>query len=441
VTTRRPLFQFAETHGLQLPHLTEAEEATRRAIDELTPLVEDGTTDDVALVVFGSLARREMTSESDVDWTLLIDGPVDPAHFDSALRLEEELENTRFRRHGREGTFGGFAISHDLVHKIGGGDDSNRNTTQRILLLVESCSIGRDAAYRRVFRSVLHRYITDDWGWVHGRGPAKVPRFLQNDLARYWRTVAVDFAYKRRDRGGKGWALRTVKLRVSRKMTYAAGLLACFSCDLENVLNGAGTDEAPEQVIITHLVDLSQGWDRVWSDLYEPRRRQHTRRARREGIVVDESRDPWDLARFHEVYVGRMHRWGSTPVLPYRFFQQILENGGDRVRFFVARRGDEVLGGHLNFYHRDTVILWYGLCAHHARSMQPDSLLYSTCIRDACERGYHAYNLGASLGRDSLIQFKRSLGGIPRRYTIHRRRTTFARALQAVRRLARAARG
>jgi len=256
VTTRRPLFQFAETHGLQLPHLTEAEEATRRAIDELTPLVEDGTTDDVALVVFGSLARREMTSESDVDWTLLIDGPVDPAHFDSALRLEEELENTRFRRHGREGTFGGFAISHDLVHKIGGGDDSNRNTTQRILLLVESCSIGRDAAYRRVFRSVLHRYITDDWGWVHGRGPAKVPRFLQNDLARYWRTVAVDFAYKRRDRGGKGWALRTVKLRVSRKMTYAAGLLACFSCDLENVLNGAGTDEAPEQVIITHLVDL-----------------------------------------------------------------------------------------------------------------------------------------------------------------------------------------
>ncbi|MDZ7617383.1 MAG: nucleotidyltransferase domain-containing protein [Patescibacteria group bacterium] len=32
------------------------------------------TSDDYDLVVFGSLARREWTSGSDVDWTLLIDG-------------------------------------------------------------------------------------------------------------------------------------------------------------------------------------------------------------------------------------------------------------------------------------------------------------------------------------------------------------------------------
>jgi len=192
---------------------------------------------------------------------------------------------------------------------------------------------------------------------------------------------------------------------------------------------------------VTHEVDLSGGWDHVWSQLYEPRRRQHTRRASREGLVVDPTRDPWDLARFHEIYVARMHRWGSTPILPRRFFRELLERGGDQVRFFVARRGDTVLGGHFNFYHRDTVILWFGVCDLRARSMQPDSLLYSTCLRDACERGYRRYNLGASLGRESLMDFKKSLGGVAHHYTIHRRRTTLARAVQAVRRLARAARG
>jgi hypothetical protein len=43
----------------------------------------------------------------------------------------------------------------------------------------------------------------------------------------------VDFAYKQRQRGDKGWALRVAKLRISRKLTYVSGLLMCFSCELE----------------------------------------------------------------------------------------------------------------------------------------------------------------------------------------------------------------
>ena len=60
-----------------------------------------------------------------------------------------------------------------------------------------------------------------------------MPRFLQNDFARYWRTMAVDFAYKLRKRSGRGWALRNIKLRMSRKLIYASGLLACYRCHLD----------------------------------------------------------------------------------------------------------------------------------------------------------------------------------------------------------------
>jgi len=70
-----------------------------------------------------------------------------------------------------------------------------------------------------------------------------IPHFLLNDLARFWRTMAVDFAHKLRARSGEKWAIRNVKLRMSRKLLYVAGLLACFHPHL--LLN---KPEAREQV-------------------------------------------------------------------------------------------------------------------------------------------------------------------------------------------------
>lgn len=195
------------------------------------------TSEDTSLVVFGSLAREEWTSGSDLDWTYLIDGEANSDHLRIAQTIQNVLreEGKRFRPPGSTETFGNMAFSHDIIHQIGGQNDSNKNTTRRILLLLESFPIGkRTEAYDRVMQGVINRYLEEDnHPLTHDGKRYRVPRFLLNDIVRFWRTMAVDFASKQRDRGGKGWGVRNAKLRMSRKLIFASGLLVCFSANLD----------------------------------------------------------------------------------------------------------------------------------------------------------------------------------------------------------------
>jgi hypothetical protein len=217
--------------------------AARKATAAMRAKLEDGltgfSTQDTSIVVVGSLARQEFTQGSDVDWTLLLDGLSDPNHIDVANDLRDKIASLEGKSPGQEGTFGTLSSSHDLIHYIGGQGDTNANTTRRILLLLESVSIGRGEAHQRVLKNVLSRYLEEDRGLWYGSSPYKIPRFLFNDVSRYWRTMAVDFAYKQRSRPGGDFALKNFKLRMSRKLIYIAGMIACFECHL-----GFDSDEA-----------------------------------------------------------------------------------------------------------------------------------------------------------------------------------------------------
>src|SRR5262245_55801916 len=87
---------------------------------------------DTSYVVFGSLARSEWTSGSDLDWALLLDGQADESHQRTVIEIRNTLRNSlQFKPPGPTGIFGGLTSSHDLIHRIGGDLDTNRNTTQR----------------------------------------------------------------------------------------------------------------------------------------------------------------------------------------------------------------------------------------------------------------------------------------------------------------------
>ena len=236
---------------LELPPLPDARRAAAAVREELDQLLTKSipkyTSEDTSLVVFGSLARDEWTSASDLDWTYLIDGQANSDHLFIAQKIRRILKERqeRFRQPGQTGTFGNMAFSHDIIHQIGGQNDSNKNTTQRILLLLESVAIGKNSqAYERVIKGAINRYLEEDNHLlIEDRTRYRVPRFLLNDIVRFWRTMAVDFASKQRDRAGEGWGLRNAKLRMSRKLIFVSGLLVCFGCHLNPELQKQISDD------------------------------------------------------------------------------------------------------------------------------------------------------------------------------------------------------
>lgn len=106
--------------GAQWRHLSQCRENTVAHKERLNNCVASLGTPDTSVVVFGSIAREEVTSSSDVDWILLVDGQSVPEHKAQEAAIAREFENCGFAKPGTSGVFGCMVGSHDLVHTIGG---------------------------------------------------------------------------------------------------------------------------------------------------------------------------------------------------------------------------------------------------------------------------------------------------------------------------------
>jgi hypothetical protein len=215
-----PLERLAAASGRKFPNLLKARELTNERLGERRArLAELPQDEDISIVLMGSWGRSEVTSGSDDDFMVLVGGDMR----EDIRPSKAEVEGILDRAPGDQGIFGKPVSSRWMVEKIGLEEDQNSNLSRRMLFLLESVHATGESTYNAVREQLLDRYLDQS---VKDFRP---PRFLLNDVIRYWRTICVDFAGKEHA-GPEKWGLRNAKLRTARKVLFAGGLLPVFEC-------------------------------------------------------------------------------------------------------------------------------------------------------------------------------------------------------------------
>lgn len=171
----------------------------------------------MSIVANGSLARAEVTSQSDFDAYPMYA----PGRKSSAVELFSAVRaGAGLREFAAEGAFGEPVPAITMRRRIGGQGDDNKRFTRRMLLILESKPIGDRKVYDETVESLVLRYINDDIT------DKQIGRFLLNDIIRFYRQMCVDFEFKTVEQT-KPWGVRYAKLIFSRKLIYFSGIIMC----------------------------------------------------------------------------------------------------------------------------------------------------------------------------------------------------------------------
>jgi predicted nucleotidyltransferase len=240
----------AQQHDLKnslIPRTAEiiekAEEYSQSLIDRIKIVVDNYcSTNSIDLtnccfIVVGSVGRKEALGASDIDLIPVFRNSSYSEELDKALRkhLSEALHIKVSA--GQQLT---KAINiNELVDpkSIGSESDSSAHLTRRILILTEGLQAGGNYDIQEVKTGILKAY--DNSSITKGRYILS----LSNDLARYYRTLCIEYKAKI-DVDKKDWCTRNTKLRHSRKLWYFATMVSLISTAIEHPVNAESFNES-----------------------------------------------------------------------------------------------------------------------------------------------------------------------------------------------------
>ena len=165
----------------------------------------------------------------------------------------------------------------------------------------------------------------------------------------------------------------------------------------------------------TYILELSLNIEEVWKKLDKGSVRWAIKKSRKKGVVVNEIKNIGDLKEFYELNCMTKREIG-VPGHPWKFFKNLFTFLDNHVSLYVARYNDEIIGGGIIEYFKDTVIYGYGAANPRYLKLHPYNAFIWKCIEDACLKGYKYYDFGrTSYDNVGLINFKKRWGTVEKK--------------------------
>ena len=141
-----------------------------------------------------------------------------------------------------------------------------------------------------------------------------------------------------------------------------------------------------------------------------PRKQRAVVRKTLESGLVSET--PQGVEETFHIYAQSVRNLG-TPVFAKRYFAALRKTFGADCDAVVVKDNGVPVSAVLNFYHKDTVLPYYGGGTIQARRNGANDSLYWEVMRRAALRGYRRFDFGRSKAGTGAFAFKKNWGFAP----------------------------
>lgn len=173
----------------------------------------------------------------------------------------------------------------------------------------------------------------------------------------------------------------------------------------------------------THVLDLTPGFDALWTSRFSGKNRNACRKADKSGVTVERvTAGPAVADRYYALYAEATRDWGlPAPPYPRALFRALAAS--PHAEFWLASRESAVVAGAVLLLGSQDAFYWSGAMARDAAAFSPSNVVLRDAIRSACGRGFRTMDFGGSDGLPGVQKYKESFGAEPRPFRSVRLRT------------------
>jgi lipid II:glycine glycyltransferase (peptidoglycan interpeptide bridge formation enzyme) len=178
---------------------------------------------------------------------------------------------------------------------------------------------------------------------------------------------------------------------------------------------------------VTHVIDLRDGFGRVWDQAFSKSTRRNTNKAESEGLTIETGSSAELVDVFYDLYMHwteerarkrgiplRLARLLAGHREPRRKYDEVARRLGEGCCIWVASDRGLPVAAAIALTRGRSAVHWRSASYRPTRaSKYANVLLTSRMIESACAAGCHTMDLGESGGVRSLVEYKERFGARP----------------------------